>query len=881
MHSKSLSRILIAVSISVAIIFTLALSLVTDNHFSDDAWKQIVERIGIGDYVDNDLIHLQVDYYDDPSNDIRIKFTGTASSSVGNVTVTLFRCTDIGEQIVMDEAGELGALSSQYLAEMEGSRFTTPDVHLQNGNNFFLVMAMDTAGNQARQLLSVRYFLGYVEDLNVSDIETTEDNIKYLSNLITITFKPNTTMEKARSIIEEIGGTEVGNIALTRRFQVKVPKMEYADLVDFSNRTAGAYDEILNVEPEYVMETSPYSTGESPVEESLIGITQPPNDPWSSNGRRAPDFDWDEALPSGVNWNLEAIQAMSAWEYKPFFRDFTVGVIDIGFTQGHDDILIRYANDIRVEDAHGTHIAGTIGATINNGVGISGVMNKGHVLAYTLNTEPIPGSPSSFYYTQSEMLYALVSCITNGASVVNVSLGATYFDDISALNARILSEGLDYLTVMAALLSEGYDFVIIQAAGNGDTNQQAIDSRYSLSYNAVRALGSIPSNDVVNSVLQTYGYGLDDFIDRVIVVGNAENETSSTPLFKLDRSSNCGDFVDIAAPGTDIFSTVPGGFLRFGGYDYMSGTSMAAPHVAAVAAMAWSTNPRIRGSVIKKILTENYLYIATAHHDSTMPGYQYPLVNAKLAIEAALAWTPTYIDITLKDAANAHLIGGSITLYKGVEPGGPLFDQYTVDSTGFIHIALDSGDYIADVSSEGYISTSLGILAIEGITASYTISLSRPLPPDAFRIILTWGELPPDLDSHLSGKDVNGVPIHVKWNSDKHFVDAEVYAMLDVDERHSYGPETITIYGLPKFPLLYSVHDYTNQDNNGSLAMSQSGARVEVLRGTESIKNYTVPVNRAGVVWNIFEITTEGEIRDIGTFEQGPLNTSDVGDGYR
>lgn len=118
--------------------------------------------------------------------------------------------------------------------------------------------------------------------------------------------------------------------------------------------------------------------------------------------------------------------------------------------------------------------------------------------------------------------------------------------------------------------------------------------------------------------------------------------------------SNGGDQVDIAAPGVSIYSTVAGG------YDAMQGTSMAAPMVAATAAMVWGANPALKGRDIKAILCENTAANVLDHPNSPKALGSYPLLNAKLAVEAAFQATPSAdfdascYDPTWKNTARAR-----------------------------------------------------------------------------------------------------------------------------------------------------------------------------------------------------------------------------------
>ncbi|MDO5518409.1 MAG: hypothetical protein Q4F66_12720, partial [Clostridium sp.] len=89
-------------------------------------------------------------------------------------------------------------------------------------------------------------------------------------------------------------------------------------------------------------------------------------------------------------------------------------------------------------------------------------------------------------------------------------------------------------------------------------------------------------------------------------------------------------------------------------------------------------------------------------------------------------------------------------------------------------------------------------------------------------------------------------------------------ANLDVDDTSSYGPETTTIYNLGTGIYRYSVHDYTNGSSSNSSALANSGATVDVYKGSTSLGHYTVPANQNGTLWTVFEIRN-GQIYPINT----------------
>lgn len=206
---------------------------------------------------------------------------------------------------------------------------------------------------------------------------------------------------------------------------------------------------------------------------------------------------------------------------------------------------------------------------------------------------------------------------------------------------------------------------------------------------------------------------------------------------------------------------------------------------------------------------------------------------------------------------------------------GEIVYQIRSDSSGYATITLAPGMYTAEISKTGY-----DVLFINFYVNRYEIvvyaSASPKLADGEVRVVLTWGETPRDLDSHLftpyDGSAGDNTDSYHIWymNMGNTFGDN-----LDVDDISSYGPETITIPAMRAGQYKYYVVDYTNSSmgNNLSNEMSASGATVRVYtsRGLEG--TWHVPTGRQGVIWEVFEMRN-GFITPINRYYS---NTSDVG----
>ena len=141
----------------------------------------------------------------------------------------------------------------------------------------------------------------------------------------------------------------------------------------------------------------------------------------------------------------------------------------------------------------------------------------------------------------------------------------------------------------------------------------------------------------------------------------------------------------------------------------------------------------------------------------------------------------------------------------------------------------------------------------EGETEIPPVTATEQPDAEALRVVLTWGEDPGDLDSHLTGPDGQGGRFHVYF-SDRSFGDTN----LDVDDTSSFGPETITIYPSTDGVYRYSVFNYSDDSENGAAGIAASPTRVEVYSAEGLVRSYTAPPAQPGNTWRVFEMYVEG-----------------------
>lgn len=450
---------------------------------------------------------------------------------------------------------------------------------------------------------------------------------RFVPKQLFVKFSANANESKIKSTLDTLGSSILYEFKTNRTLLINVPTaISDTDLLG----AAAALSEVEAVE--YVHPNS------------ILKAVETPNDPFYA---QQPDLNND-----GINGKKADadIDAPEAWQITTGSSSVVVGVIDTGIDYNHPDLMDNiwtnpgesgldaqgrdkrnngvdddgngYVDDFRGWDfvnndndpmddhSHGTHVAGTIGAVGNNGIGISGV----NWTVRLVGLKFLNGAGSG---QLSDAVRAIEYATLMNIPITNNSWGGGGYE--ATLEAAIKAAG-----------DKGYLFVA--AAGNDGSNND-LTPAYPASYNLPNVL-SVAAVDSDDTLAYFSNYGVSS--------------------------------VHVAAPGVNILSTLPNN-----NYGMFSGTSMATPHVAGVSALLKAHNPdysftqikgRIMGasdrmpSLMGKVVSGRLNAFSVFEEDTVLPN---PVIDGDLSFvgitRLELNWTPSGDDGSTGSASSYEI----------------------------------------------------------------------------------------------------------------------------------------------------------------------------------------------------------------------------------
>ena len=408
-------------------------------------------------------------------------------------------------------------------------------------------------------------------------------------------------------------------------------------------------------------------------------------------------------------WGPHIIEADCAWNTTTGDPSVLTAVIDTGIDWDHPDLTANYValgydwvnNDPDPMDdhGHGTHCGGVIAAVTNNNIGIAGLAQV-RIMAEK-------GIDELGYGRSDELANAIIHAVDQGADILSCSWGS----DVK-FKCTVMHEALKY--------AYDHGVLVIGAAGNDATNVKHYPAAY----------------------------------DEVMAV-TATDESDNPAGF-----TNFGDWVEVAAPGVHVYSTI-----WDDSYAYMSGTSMSAPHVSGVAALIWSQFPSMTPDQVRAQLR----YTSDDLGDHGFDVYHgYGRVNARRAVEQApfdhdvlvLSWLkPRYVNLGTQVTINSTILN------MGTSDESSIAVQLLVNDS-----VVDSETISSLVSGESALVSCLWVPAVEGVynvtsyvvpvlgeTATKNNALSAYIPvriPKVLRVPDDYDTIQGAIDAAIDGDTV-------------------------------------------------------------------------------------------------------------------------------
>ena len=303
-----------------------------------------------------------------------------------------------------------------------------------------------------------------------------------------------------------------------------------------------------------------------------------PNDPFFTN----------EPFTGSPQWNLRGLTEGGtyvdlAWDLAPKRGSgITVAVLDTGIDFSHPEFIgqtvpgwdfVNDDNNPQDDEGHGTHVSGIIAARTGNNIGIASVAHRARIM-------PVKVCSFEGFCNSFDIAAGIVFAVDNGARVINMSLGG---------------EGVSTITQVAVNYALSRNVVVVAASGNtGGTTYQ-----YPASYDGVISVAS-----------STLTGGISSFSTR-------------------------NNRVTVAAPGSDILSTYPLAFNTSplaNGYLYLSGTSMATPHVAGLVALIMAEGVATTPASVRAALICGAVNPAPVDGEGRNDTYGYGLIQADFSL---------------------------------------------------------------------------------------------------------------------------------------------------------------------------------------------------------------------------------------------------------
>lgn len=465
-------------------------------------------------------------------------------------------------------------------------------------------------------------------------------------------------------------------------------------------------------------------------------------------------------------WHHPKISTPQGWNISKGSTNVPIAILDTGVDPIHPDLSSKllpgynfYDNNTDTKDVygHGTAVAGVAAAISNNYSGVAGVAWNNPIM-------PLRISAPDGWATYSAMASAIIYAVDRGVKVINLSYGGTS-------SSSTLQNAVNYAWNKGA--------IVFASAGNYATDSPT----YPAACNNAIAVSATTSSDSIASF------------------------------------SSYGNWIDLSAPGSGIYTTLNGG-----GYGSKSGTSFSSPIAAGVAALIMSSNPSLTNKDVVEIILMNSDDLGTPGFD---PYYGFGRINAYRSLLAATN------SISQPDTEPPF-----VTI---ISPS----DGSTV--SGKISITLSASDNVAVSKVDLYIN---GILYATDNTEPYNFLWDSSSSPDGLYYLEAVA-----VDSSGNIGNSNTVMIYV--SNPKDTTSPEVYITSPIDGSYVTTNQKINVtasddIGVSKIEL-YIDGVLKSSVNGNSLSFSWNTRKITKGIHTISAKAYDLSGNTKTKSINVYK----------------------------
>jgi thermitase len=457
-------------------------------------------------------------------------------------------------------------------------------------------------------------------------------------------------------------------------------------------------------------------------------LLPPPNDPSYSNGSQ---------------WAPQKIQALEAWALFPntYYtaankpsNALKVAVIDTGVDYTHADFInaggsssdaaqggqidradgynfVNNSTDPLDDHGHGTHVSGILGAAANNGTSytVSGTPQGVAGIGYPAQIMPIKVLDASGFGSYSNIANGIIRAADRGALVISLSLGGTAF-------SQTMQNAVNY--------AWGKGSLVVAAAGNSGNGTPL----YPAACNFVLAVAASDQNDLRSSF------------------------------------SSFGNWVGVAAPGSGVYSTLPSFVVNAGlplFFGSLSGTSMATPHVAGLAALYAGSQGIDQATpggnaAIMRAIQKGAENVASTPNGGWSPEFGYGRINALRTLGGA-ALRPASVGsvVGAVNDLNNQAVSGATVSAGGRQAVSGIDGTYRIAN-------LSSAFYTATASATGLAFQTISVTVPAGadVNATFTAGVAPP-PPPITSPVSTWyfaeGSTQPGFTLYLLMENPNAI----------------------------------------------------------------------------------------------------------------------------